>query len=163
METEETEKPSRTPLWIVLGVLGGLIVGFFAGVAVSSGTTDQATSSTTRPGQVSSNTSRSTIPTTTAAAYKPVPTDFQIGIVETERACFGSAGCSIEYRIDVTYIGTTMEPGTSYTVVYDVHGGDDVQTDNFEITGGEYTSTSNRIATPTNPTLSAVATKVLDN
>jgi hypothetical protein len=158
--------PSKTPLWIVLGVVGGLIVGFIVGVAVSSDTDSQTASSTTKPGQVSSNTSRSTVPstTTTAASYTPVPTDFQIGIVETERACFGTAGCSIEYRIDVTYIGVqAMKPGSSYTVMYDVLGGDDPKTDNFEITGSQFTSSTARISTPPNPTLTATATRVLEN
>jgi hypothetical protein len=158
---------SKSPLWIVLGVFGGLIVGFIIGVAVSSDSGDgQASPSTTKPGQVSSNTSRSTVPstTTTTASYTPVPADFQIGIVETSRSCFGTAGCSIDYRIDVTYIGAqAMKTGAAYTVVYDVLGGESVKTDNFEITGSQYTAGEGFISTPPNPILTATATKVLPN
>ena len=135
------------------------------GEQAAASTDDDATTTTdTRPPTTRATTTTERVTTTTMPPYEPQPADFQIGIVETERSCFGSAGCNITYRIDVTYVGAQpIDSSASYTVVYEVHGGDDLQTKNFEIRGSDIEYSEEIIGTPPNPSLSAVAVRVLDN
>ena len=42
----------------------------------------------------------------TAAGFTPRKSDFEIGIKILEKKCFGSAGCSLTYRIKPKYVGT---------------------------------------------------------
>lgn len=100
--------------------------------------------------------------TTTQAPYEPEPDDFIIEIVETSRKCFGTAGCSIEYEIDLTYVGDRMFDSSSrYQVIFEIKGGDDLEIGNFEVDGsGEVTYQPGRISTPPDPVLTATATRV---
>lgn len=170
------------PLWaLLLSAVVGIGVGAVAGggdseqsdetvvaadgeQAARSTDNDATTTTDTRPTTTRATTTTERVTTTTTPPYEPQAADFQIGIVETERSCFGSAGCNITYRIDVTYVGVQpLDSSASYTVVYEVHGGDDLQTKNFEIRGSEIEYSEELISTPPNPNLSAVAVRVLDN
>src|SRR4029453_5116766 len=42
----------------------------------------------------------------TAAGFTTRKSDFEIGIKILEKKCFGSAGCSVTYRIKPKYVGT---------------------------------------------------------
>lgn len=128
-----------------------------------SGATDTTTSAvpTTRPRTTTSAPTTTRAPTTTAAPHVPTPEEFTIGIIETERSCFGTAGCLISYRIDPKYNGPPISPTATYTVVYEVRGGEDVQTKNFDLEGGSASFREESISTPPNPTLSAVPVRVL--
>ena len=42
----------------------------------------------------------------TAAGFTPRKSDFEIGIEILEKKCFGSACCSVTYRIKPKYVGT---------------------------------------------------------
>jgi hypothetical protein len=42
----------------------------------------------------------------TAAGFTTRKSDFEIGIKILEKKCFGSAGCSVIYRIKLKYVGT---------------------------------------------------------
>lgn len=172
-----TVNPKRRRAWLgpVIGVAAGLAVGIPLGAAISGGeptsegsvrsdteivSAEGATSVTQPPASRAPATTRAS--TTTAAPYVPTPEDFQVAIIETERSCFGSAGCNIRFRIDPTYVGTSaLAPGSSYTVIYEVRGGDDVQTKNFTVEGGEARFREELISTPPNPTLTAVVVRVL--
>jgi hypothetical protein len=75
----------------------------------------------------------------TADGLTPTKSDFEIGIKILEKMCFGSAGCSITYRIKPKYVGTQELPdeGTievSYRVTGDESG---PQQNTFEIVGGQ--------------------------
>jgi len=156
----------KTWLWVSLALVIGLIVGGAIGAAAGSSGDDEKASSpeakTAKAPEVDEPTTTTTkrVTTTTAAPYTPVPEDFVIGIVETSRACFGSAGCNVEYRIDVTYNGGPIDD--DYTVVYELSGGESVKTDNFTISStGKYEYKQGFVSTPSDQPLSAVATKVL--
>jgi hypothetical protein len=41
-----------------------------------------------------------------AAGFTTRKSDFEIGIKILEKRCFGSAGCSVTYRIKLKYVGT---------------------------------------------------------
>jgi hypothetical protein len=105
-----------------------------------------------------------TTPPTTVGAYTPTPADFQIEIIETERSCFGSAGCNVGYKINPTYTGAQhADPKRTFTVIYEITGGDDPKTANFTLTGEKWQQFGSQahISTPTNPTLAATVTRVV--
>ena len=139
---------------LVVGVgIGGLAFGS-SGSTGGGGSASSKTTVTTQR--------QATATTTTTIAYVPVPTDFQIGIVETRRSCFGSAGCNITFQIDPSYVGTrSLSPSKTYTVVYQVNGGDSPKTANFTITGSQASFREDTISTPPGANLSAIATRVL--
>jgi hypothetical protein len=92
----------------------------------------------------------------------PTPEQFKLDVVIVEKDCFGSAGCNVMYDIDPTYTGPESLQGTSFTVVYQIDGGDEPQTGNFTVTNGKTSGHRDLIDTPSaSSTLAAVATKVL--
>jgi hypothetical protein len=76
-------------------------------------------------------------PTTEATVTDPTPADFRIDVVVTSKHCFGSAGCNLEYDVDLTYAGTTpLDPDGTWTLIYEVDGGKDgPQIENLTLTG----------------------------
>ncbi|SCG70289.1 hypothetical protein [Micromonospora halophytica] len=77
-----------------------------------------------------------TAPTPTLALYdEPTRKDFKLAVKVLRKKCFGSAGCNISYRIDVTYTGTGLDPAKTYEVTYEVRGGEDPMVNTFEVTG----------------------------
>lgn len=84
-------------------------------------------------------------------AYVPKPSDFSLAVKILEKDCFGSAGCLITYRIDVSYGGPALDPATEYEVIYEVSGDEDgpitntftVQGDSASVDKEEDASTKN--------------------
>jgi len=103
-------------------------------------------------------------PPAVAAPYTPKPADFIIKLKTTKKECFGSAGCLIDYHIDVTYAGAqALDDSKTYVVTYQVSGVKDGPAINsFDITGDQYFSDENESAqTPSSSTkLKAKATDV---
>lgn len=99
----------------------------------------------------------------TGGPYTPVPSDFQLAVVVLEKSCFGSAGCNVTYRIDVTYVGAQPpDPKQTFTVSYELVGGEDPKIGSFSVRGDTASvSTEDFISTPPNPTLIATPTQVL--
>jgi hypothetical protein len=95
--------------------------------------------------------------------YSPTPADFTITIVVVEQSCFGSAGCNVQYTIDVGYVGSQLpDANTTYRVVYEVQGGEDPKIGSFTVRGSQVSVPSRDfISTPPNPTLTAVPTNVV--
>lgn len=108
-------------------------------------------------------------PTTPAdTGYLPTPTDFRITVTITRQACFGEAGCNIDYEINPTYIGTTplnQITKQTFRVIYTIQGGDNPQTNSFTVTDGKnlhgdktgYLSTTGQ----STPTITATPTQVV--
>jgi hypothetical protein len=96
--------------------------------------------------------------------HTPTAADFAIGIDVLSKQCFGSAGCNLTYKINVTYKGlTSMDPSKTYTVVYDVAGGDSPITANFTIHGTQITYHNGFTQTPNDAAaLTATATSVFE-
>ena len=63
--------------------------------------------------------------TTLAPAPPSVPTtkEFTINVVVTEQKCEPGPGCVYKYTIEPKYIGFHPLPATSFTVKYEVQGG----------------------------------------
>lgn len=135
----------------VVGVLGLASCGSSDGGGGATVDAEQSTTTTTAA-------------TTTTVAYTPQPTDFAIEIIETRRACFGSAGCNVTYTINPTYVGTSLpDRSKSYTIIYDVVGTEDPTTGSVKLSGDTFTfQEENSTSVPAGAVLSAVVTRVLD-
>ena len=99
-----------------------------------------------------------------AGSKVPVATDFKVGIDVLKKQCFASAGCSIAYKLDVKYNGSTpLDPSKTYTVVYDVAGAESPITANFTIDGTKVNAQLGTAYLPNkDASLTATATSVLE-
>ena len=67
----------------------------------------------------------------------PIPAEFQIGVVVTDRNCTGPTRCVYKYRIEPKYIGMHPLPEKEIKVVYQVTGGHQPQVGDFTVQGGQ--------------------------
>ncbi|MFC0506666.1 hypothetical protein [Micromonospora costi] len=141
----------RKPLgWIVGGGVLVLLLCLGAGGALLATTDDGETAKQSRaaspatptaPVATAAPTTAVAAPTTTEPAPLPVyatPTknDFKLKVKILRKQCFGSAGCNVTYRIDVTYTGDgDLDPSKTYEVTYQVKGAEDPIINTFEVTG----------------------------
>lgn len=66
----------------------------------------------------------------------PVVDDFEITPKITQKQCFGSAGCNIEFRVDLAYNGPALDPDDTWLVTFEVHGvSDGPLIDSLTLTG----------------------------
>lgn len=71
--------------------------------------------------------------------YQPVKTDFGLSVKILKKSCFGSAGCNVNYRIELKSLGTfVLDPTKDYELVYEIHGGEEAQINTLTITGENY-------------------------
>ncbi|MFG1867001.1 hypothetical protein [Micromonospora arborensis] len=140
-------RPKPPLRWIVAGVVLVLLL-CFGGCGVLLATTnggeqpEQGKAAPTTSGP-SASTPTSAAPPAAAATTAPAapaydtPTkgDFKLAVKTLRKQCFGSAGCNITYRIDVTYTGDGLDPSDSYEVTYEVRGAEDPIINTFEVTG----------------------------
>jgi hypothetical protein len=135
--------PKPTGRWIapaLLGVVGLCVWSAFmliVGAAIATPST-KTTTPTVIASETGTTTPSSTVaPTTTTGPHVPVPADFVMGVIETRRACFGSAGCNVNYKISVSYLGAPTTK--AYTIVYEIQGAGNTRTDNFTLEGKSLT------------------------
>lgn len=58
--------------------------------------------------------------------YKPSKDDFKAKLKVTSKSCFGSAGCNVEYKVGLAWLGPAgAKLDKSYDVYFQVTGGDD--------------------------------------
>jgi hypothetical protein len=86
-------------------------------------------------------------PTTTTEAALPQPSDFTLNVIELSRDCFGSAGCNITYRINPVHTGSGSLDGQSFTLIYQVEGGDNPKTGNIKVVNGKFNTEQDFIST----------------
>ncbi|WFE53603.1 hypothetical protein [Micromonospora sp. WMMD1155] len=146
-----TRKKSQVR-WIIAGAAVLVLLLCFGGCGVLLATTngaespDQGKAPSATASQSRSSTSGPTsaaAPTTAPATTAPpapvydTPTkgDFTLKVKTLRKQCFGSAGCNITYRIDVTYTGDGLDPSSTYEVTYEVKGAEDPIINTFEVTG----------------------------
>lgn len=119
--------PARTTRGGISRLLAGVIalfaglIGFGVGAAVFSG--DPAPADTASSASPSESSTAATTDTS-VPAYTPKKSDFSIKVKVTSKQCFGSAGCSVQYAVDPTYVGLQTLTG-SWEVTYEVRGGSD--------------------------------------
>jgi hypothetical protein len=95
----------------------------------------------------------------------PAASDFKVGIDVLKKQCFASAGCSIAYKLNAKYNGSTpLDPSKTDTVVYDVAGAESPITANFTIRGTKVNSQKGTAYLPNkDANLSATVTSVLED
>jgi hypothetical protein len=86
-------------------------------------------------------------PPDVSANYTPVASDFALAIKVTRKECFGSAGCNVDFTVDFAKIGPRVPEDGSFTVTFDVRGGEDPLTDTIEVTDGNYSPLEESIGT----------------
>lgn len=166
------DDPGNRVVLIGGAVTAGLVVLLFLVAVVSAAAPKASTSTVAASGApaapvvptptVTPSTASPKATTTTAAEYVPTPADFSLEVVETRRSCFGSAGCSITLKLVPTYTGPTPDSSRTYTVLYEIIGGDSGKSGNFTMRGTNVKfSSDDVISTPPNPTLTAQVTRVL--
>jgi hypothetical protein len=100
----------------------------------------------------------------TSGSSVPAASDFEVGIDVLKKQCFASAGCSVAYKINAKYDGSTpLDPSKTYTVVYDVAGAESPITANFTIHGSKVDAHKATAYLPNrDANLSATVTSVLE-
>lgn len=79
-------------------------------------------------------------PASARTYYTPKPEDFELTARILSKDCFESAGCLIEFRIELGYSGGDLDPSTTYEITYEVHGGEDPYINTLEVTGTRYST-----------------------
>jgi len=95
--------------------------------------------------------------------FLPSPSDFQLTVKILKKACFGSAGCNVTYRIEVAYGGPSLDPNVTYEVTYEVRGDESgTQTNTLTVTGDQSSVTQEELASTSSSSvkLTAHATSV---
>jgi hypothetical protein len=72
-------------------------------------------------------------------ANAPTPKDFTLTVKILSKQCFGSAGCNITFRVELSSNGVSPDPDKTYEVTYEVRGVEDgPQINTLTIEGGKY-------------------------
>lgn len=137
----------------VVAVVGLIVIGLLL-----SGDDDNAGSNDPGSNAVQSTATSRERSTTDPPRRDPLPTDFTIDVVVTDKQCFGSAGCNLEYEVDLNYVSSQpLDEDGSWTLIYEVTGDESgVQIKSLELRGdGQFTtrretmSTTSSDVTPT--------------
>jgi hypothetical protein len=151
-------KPRRRWPWIVTAV-AALIIGIAIG---SSGESAGTTTDTSPPATVVTDAGAEPAAPAGPNYYEPEADDFELTVKTLSKECFGSAGCLIDFRIELamTRTGVTLDPALTYELTYEVTGGESEYVNTLTIDGDEYsTDESESISTPSDRDLTV---KVLD-
>lgn len=101
--------------------------------------------------------------TTTPAptAYTPKVKDFALTPKILDKECFGSAGCNVEVKVDVTYAGPALSDDDTWLVTYEVTGDEDGSViGSLELTGDVYEVNDEFLSTKSSKT--KISIKVTD-
>ncbi|MEU1966416.1 hypothetical protein ABZ541_21540 [Micromonospora sediminicola] len=151
-ETGHPQPVARGEKPLVGWIIGGLVlvlllcIGSCGALLTTANSADKPDQGAAATPTASSPLDATSAATTTAAApattEPPAPTyetptknDFKLKVKLLRKQCFGSAGCNVTYRIDVTYTGSGLDPSKTYEVTYQVKGAEDPIINTFEVTG----------------------------
>jgi hypothetical protein len=70
--------------------------------------------------------------------YTPKKRDFKLSVKTLSKSSFGSAGCNVDTRIEVTYTGSELDPTKTYEIAYELTGVEDAVMDTLDVTGDQY-------------------------
>lgn len=133
-------KRRRTGMLVLTGVIVLVTLGLAGAFAYAKSQGAAATaSSTPARGPADVSCEHGQLPNGACAgpakAYTiPRAKDFELTLKTTRRACFGSAGCNIDFEIQLNYLGSGGEPGSSWDITYDVQGAEDPYTNTLTMT-----------------------------
>lgn len=120
---------------IAVGSMLALCVAGVVGAVIATGA-KAPTSTSSQQGQPISTTAPAPPAPEKPSYYVPQASDFKLTPKVLEKKCYGSAGCLISFRIEVSYTGTSQpDPAKTYEVTYEVKGGKEPLTNTLRITG----------------------------
>lgn len=147
--TPITPKPRRWP-WIV-----AIAVALLAGIGIGSAGQDSSeptASTTVTPSSAPETTESQPNPEPDPAEDEPKPEpeeptygtptkdNLTLTVKTLEKKCFGSAGCNLDFRIEVGYDGEPLDPSVTYEITYEIKGGEDPYINTLTVTGEEYST-----------------------
>jgi hypothetical protein len=140
--------------WIIpAAVLAVMLVfgaGWLAGSAYSSGTDDSGRTNTAATTTVEEHLAApDTVPSTEPAVTEDTPeptsgptpatSDIKLKVKVTDKECFGSAGCNVGIKLQLSYSGPALSPDDTFAVTYEVTGGEDGPViGTVEMSNGQY-------------------------
>jgi hypothetical protein len=98
-----------------------------------------------------------------ALYHEPDAEDFELTVKTLSKECFGSAGCLIDFRIELAYVhtGGDLDPAITYEVTYEISGGESSYVNTLTVTGDQYsTEESESISTASDVELGVKITDV---
>lgn len=131
----------RSPLpWIVGGVVA-IAVALVAAIALGRGQApDWRAPAAGAPAPI--------VNVTTAADLAPKVADMEVTPQIVKKKCFGSAGCNVTFRADLSYAGPTPDPGDTWLLIYEIRGVEDGPlVGNLKMTGTGYTGNEESVST----------------
>lgn len=137
-------KQRKVPLWtwIVLAssvlVAGAIVAAALIFSGAEDGGSNEPSNALANP---TTTTATAPVEDTAEPEADPVPftvNDFKLRVKILSEECFGSAGCSVEFRVLPTYVGSGTYEDRTVEITCKVTGLSDAQTNTFELTNGEY-------------------------
>jgi hypothetical protein len=136
----------RKRLIVVASVLGGVVgLGVLGLAAVGAAS---LLGGSDRPTVQSASSPRPSASATPAVVSSPSPApvvtpkveDLQLTAKIKDKQCFGSAGCNVQFAIDLGYGGPPLDPDTTWEITYEVSGVEDGPLiGTLQVTGTQYT------------------------
>jgi hypothetical protein len=126
------------------------------------------TSSSDVPGRDVGKVAGTTRPATTApaaadgVAARFKPADLSLSVKTTEKACFGSAGCNVQYEIKVTRVNPVATLPESCEITYAVTGLEDTQIGTLTLTNDGTVSQDSYQSGQTTKSSSKLTAKITD-
>lgn len=135
----------RTALLLVLGAFALVLIVVLA-AGLLSGSDDKQTGSGTAATKATTQAMAAPVATTDDPT-PPKVSDFTLTPKIVEKNCYGSAGCSITLRVEVT-MEVLPDSDASWLVVYEIRGVEDgPEVGNLTITGDRIEGTEENVST----------------
>lgn len=149
-----TPPKKKSKVWLIIGIVAAVVALACVGLSLMGLLAAKNAPSTSGNRVVSTakaTTAAGQAPATAApepAAVAPKTTDFKLTPKILSKHCFGSAGCNIEFRIDVTYSGPALSESDTWLITYEVAGVEDgPMVDSIELTGTQFEGTEQSAST----------------
>jgi hypothetical protein len=90
---------------------------------------------------------------TPEATATPKAADFKLTPKITRKHCFGSAGCNVDYEINLEYSGPSLDDSDTWVLTYEATGDESGPvTGQLEVTGTKYSGETQTVSTPSTST-----------
>lgn len=143
-------KRTRRRVGTVLGAIAAVVVAAgvvtYSTIADDPDTSTPAVDSSQEPAadeQSGSEVEVADEPDPEPSYHDPAVDDFTLEPKILSQECFGSAGCLVEFRVELTYIkdfGQGLDPDITYEITYELHGAEDPYINTLELTGTQYST-----------------------
>jgi hypothetical protein len=151
---------------IVAVVLGALLLIGGIGAAVGGGDNEDVRAADDDEPRTTTTVERRTTttarPTTTTTVPPLTKDDFVVTLTTLESQCFNTAGALVTVEPEVANL-RPVDSDYRATLVYEIHGGENVETFNLEIAGTNITYRKHVVSTSTcSPQLTVVTTNLIE-